>query len=162
MLSSSDSGKTRATSRSGPTTSVFTYSGGHCGSHSGVTSSISMFVRTPVLGNDALEIPLALVRGHRRYPAHLTKCPLAATPSNATTERHHSSHGVSDLCQPCTQCRYRERATRAPITLFSGDRTYERVSTPQTSGTPNAFAVSSDATRVPITLFSEERLDERV
>ena len=54
-----------------------------------------MFVQTPVLGNDALDIPLAPVRGHRRHPAHLTKCPLAATPINSSTEQYHPSHRVT-------------------------------------------------------------------
>ena len=39
-------------------------------------------VQTPVVGNDALDIPLALVRGHDRHPAHLTMCPLAACDVN--------------------------------------------------------------------------------
>ena len=59
-----------------------------------ITGSTVMFVQTPVVGNDALDIPLALVRGHRRHPAHLTKCPLAATSMNLSTESYNRSRQV--------------------------------------------------------------------
>ena len=56
---------------------------------------------TTVVGNDALDIPLALlVRGHRRHLAHLTKCPLAATSIcrlRRTTEAVKQVIGVSHV-----------------------------------------------------------------
>ena len=60
----------------------------------GITGLTAMFAYTPVLGNDALGIPLALVRGHCRHPARITKCPLDATSITSSKEPHHQSRKV--------------------------------------------------------------------
>ena len=94
MLRSSDLDWTRARSRNGRGHQFLRPQLDTVIPTAGITSSTAMFAYTPVLGNDALGIPLALVRGHCRHPARITKCPLDATSITSSKEPHHQSRKV--------------------------------------------------------------------